>query len=175
MTVLLTGGEEFIGSVVRDLLETAANNVFVFDRAADLRDDVTDLNRVRSAVAGCQVVVHLACPVGLRAWGRLFPEPAPFNPCSVHAATRAHGVARGDLESRDRWGRRRLRFQQRLRARHAPGHPVRGRGLALLPRLRTWPGLRGRPAARNLFHVTDVARAVVAAVTADLPAGLRNS
>ena len=33
--------------------------------APDPRDDITDLDRVRSAVAGCSVVVHLAAKVGL--------------------------------------------------------------------------------------------------------------
>jgi len=65
MTVLLTGGAGFIGSVVRDRLRAMDHDVVVLDRAVDPRDDVTDLDRVRSAVAGCQVVVHLAAKVGL--------------------------------------------------------------------------------------------------------------
>ena len=65
MKVLLTGGAGFIGSVVHDRVEAVGADVVVFDRARDPRDDVTDLDRVRSAVAGCSVIVHLAAKVGL--------------------------------------------------------------------------------------------------------------
>ena len=65
MKVLLTGGAGFIGSVVDQELEAVGADVAVFDRARDSRDDVTDLDRVRAAVAGCSVIVHLAAKVGL--------------------------------------------------------------------------------------------------------------
>ena len=255
MTVLLTGGAGFIGSVVRDLLQAAGHDVVVFDRAADSRDDVTDLDRVRSAVAGCQVVVHLAAKVGLGielgdiddyvrqndlgtavvlraaaeagvarvvyassmvvygegryscrnhglvapppraaadlARGRfepacpacgsalvagLVPESAPLDPRNVYAATKAHGEQLAGIWSRETHGVvAALRF-----------HNVYGPGM---PRHTPYAGVaslfraaleQGRPAEvfedgrqrRNFVHVTDVARAVVAAVTADLPAGL---
>jgi dTDP-L-rhamnose 4-epimerase len=63
--LLLTGGAGFIGSAVREQLEQAGHDVVVLDRALDPTSDVTDLARVREAVAGCRVVVHLAAKVGL--------------------------------------------------------------------------------------------------------------
>ena len=65
MKVLLTGGAGFIGSVVQERLAAVGADVVVFDRAGDPRDDVTDLDRVRSASADCSVIVHLAAKVGL--------------------------------------------------------------------------------------------------------------
>ena len=65
MKVLLTGGAGFIGSVVYELLQAAGDDAVVLDRALDPRDEVTDLNRVRSLLSGCEVVVHLAAKVGL--------------------------------------------------------------------------------------------------------------
>ncbi len=41
------------------------HEVRIFDLAADVRDDVCDLERVRRATEGCDVVVHLAAKVGL--------------------------------------------------------------------------------------------------------------
>ena len=255
MRVLLTGGAGFIGSVVRVLLQAAGHDVVVFDRAADSRDDVTDLDRVRSAVGGCQVVVHLAAKVGLGielgdiddyvrqndlgtavvlraaaeagvsrivysssmvvygegryscrnhgpvapppraaadlARGRfeptcpacgsalvsgLVPESARLDPRNVYAATKAHGEQLAGIWSRETRGVvAALRF-----------HNVYGPGM---PRHTPYAGVaslfrsaleQGRPAEvfedgrqrRNFVHVTDVARAVVAAVTADLPVGL---
>ena len=255
MTVLLTGGAGFIGSVVRALLEAADHDVVVFDRAADPRDDVTDLDRVRSAAASCEVVVHLAAKVGLGielgdiddyvrqndlgsavvlraaaeaavsrvvyassmvvygegayscrnhgpvappprteadlARGRfdpkcpacdsaldagLVPESAPLDPRNVYAATKAHGEQLARIWSRETHGIvAALRF-----------HNVYGPGM---PRHTPYAGVaslfrsaleQGRPAEvfedgrqrRNFVHVTDVGRAVVAAVTADLPLGL---
>jgi dTDP-L-rhamnose 4-epimerase len=63
--ILLTGGAGFIGSPVLARLRGAGHDVVVLDRALDLADDVTDLGRVRGAVDGCAVVVHLAAKVGL--------------------------------------------------------------------------------------------------------------
>jgi dTDP-L-rhamnose 4-epimerase len=62
---LLTGGAGFIGRRTRSALERAGYAVVVFDRVVDRRDDVTDSERVRSATAGCDLVVHLAAKVGL--------------------------------------------------------------------------------------------------------------
>jgi dTDP-L-rhamnose 4-epimerase len=65
MKVLLTGGAGFIGRPTARALSRAGAEVSVFDRALDPRDDITDLDRVRTAVQGCQAVVHLAAKVGL--------------------------------------------------------------------------------------------------------------
>ncbi len=65
MRVLLTGGAGFIGSVVHGQLVGLGHEVEVLDRVVDPHDDVTDLARVRSALRGCQAVVHLAAKVGL--------------------------------------------------------------------------------------------------------------
>jgi dTDP-L-rhamnose 4-epimerase len=63
--VLLTGGAGFIGRPTARALCNAGANVTLFDRAADPRDDITDFDRVRAAVHGCDAVVHLAAKVGL--------------------------------------------------------------------------------------------------------------
>jgi dTDP-L-rhamnose 4-epimerase len=63
--VLLTGGAGFIGRPTGRALRRAGAEVSVFDRALDPRDDITDLERVRAAVHGCDAVVHLAAKVGL--------------------------------------------------------------------------------------------------------------
>jgi len=65
VTVLLTGGAGFIGSAVLPRLTAAGHDVIVVDRAIDTRDDITDLDRVRSAMLGCDTIVHLAAKVGL--------------------------------------------------------------------------------------------------------------
>lgn len=65
MKVLLTGGAGFIGRPTARALCGAGADVTVFDRAADPRDDITDLDRVRAAVHGCDAVIHLAAKVGL--------------------------------------------------------------------------------------------------------------
>ena len=111
---------------------------------------------------------------GRRAWS---PSPPPLDPRNVYAATKAHGEHLGAVWARETGGVvRRAALPQRLRTGHAPGHPVRGRRRAV--RSAAWR--RGEPPQvfedgrqrRNFVHVDDVARAVVAAVTADLPAGL---
>jgi dTDP-L-rhamnose 4-epimerase len=63
--VLLTGGAGFIGQPTARALCQAGADVTVFDRALDSGDDITDLERVRPAVQGCDAVVHLAAKVGL--------------------------------------------------------------------------------------------------------------
>ena len=65
MTLLLTGGAGFIGTVVMRRLIMNGEHVRVFDIAQDRRDDVCDLDRVRAAIQGCDIVVHLAAKVGL--------------------------------------------------------------------------------------------------------------
>ena len=65
MTLLLTGGAGFIGRAVRHRLIVNGERVRVFDIAQDRRDDVCDLDRVRAALQGCDVLVHLAAKVGL--------------------------------------------------------------------------------------------------------------
>jgi dTDP-L-rhamnose 4-epimerase len=253
--VLLTGGAGFIGSVVYELLQATGHDAVVLDRAVNPRDDVTDLDRVRSVLSGCEVVVHLAAKVGLGvelgdiddyvrqndlgtavvlraaaeagvsrivyassmvvygegayscadhgpvapppraaadladgrfdplcpACGRalipgLVPESAPLDPRNVYAATKVHGEQLAAIWSRETGGNvAALRF-----------HNVYGPGM---PRHTPYAGVaslfraaleEGRPAEifedgrqrRNFVHVTDVARAVVAAVTAELPSEL---
>jgi len=63
--VLLTGGAGFIGRPTARALCNAGADVMIYDRAADPRDDITDPDRVRAAVQGCDAVVHLAAKVGL--------------------------------------------------------------------------------------------------------------
>lgn len=65
MRVLVTGGAGFIGQPVVRTLQQAGHEPRVLDRALDPGDDVTDLTRVRAALAGCDAVVHLAAKVGL--------------------------------------------------------------------------------------------------------------
>ena len=254
MKILLTGGAGFIGSVVHNLLEAAGHDAVVLDRARDPCDDVTDLDRVRSLLGGCELVVHLAAKVGLGvalcdiddyvrqndlgtavvlraaaeagvsrviyassmvvygegsyscaehgpvapppravadladgrfepicpACGRalipgLVPESARLDPRNVYAATKVHGEQLAVIWSRETGGNvAALRF-----------HNVYGPGM---PRHTPYAGVaslfraaleQGRPAEvfedgrqrRNFIHVTDVARAVVSAVTAELPVG----
>jgi dTDP-L-rhamnose 4-epimerase len=63
--VLLTGAAGFIGRAVEPLLASAGWAVLAYDRVRCPADDVTDLERVRSATAGCDAVIHLAAKVGL--------------------------------------------------------------------------------------------------------------
>ena len=65
MKVLLTGGTGFIGSAVAERLVAAGHEPVIFDWAADPRDDVCELARVRAALSGCGGIVHLAAKVGL--------------------------------------------------------------------------------------------------------------
>jgi len=255
VTVLLTGGAGFIGSVVGKQLRLAGHAVRVFDRAVDARDDVTDLARVQSAVRGCSGVVHLAAKVGLgvalrdiddyvlhndlgtavvlRATaearvsrvvyassmvvygegayfcadhgavappprrredleaGRFEPgcptcgqalvpglvsESAPLDPRNVYAATKVHGEQLAAIWCRESAGQvAALRFHNV----YGPGMPQNTpyAGVASLFRSSLERGEApqvfedGRQ-RRNFVHVTDVARAVVAALTAPLPGGL---
>jgi dTDP-L-rhamnose 4-epimerase len=63
--VLLTGGAGFIGRPTARALSGAGADVMIFDQAVDRRDDITDLDRVRAALHGCDAVIHLAAKVGL--------------------------------------------------------------------------------------------------------------
>ena len=63
--LLLTGGAGFIGTIVQRRLIKEGARARVFDIAQDRRDDVRDLDRVRGAIQGCDVLVHLAAKVGL--------------------------------------------------------------------------------------------------------------
>ena len=65
MTILVTGGAGFIGRAVHDQLEAAGHAVRVFDRAVDIRDDILDHDRLRTAADGCKAIIHLAAKVGL--------------------------------------------------------------------------------------------------------------
>ena len=65
MRVLLTGAAGFVGRAVEPALVSAGSDVVAYDRARCAADDVTDLDRVRSATAGCDAVIHLAAKVGL--------------------------------------------------------------------------------------------------------------
>ena len=65
MRVLLTGAAGFVGRAVADRMARAGADLVPYDRAIDVRDDVTHLGRVTDALAGCQAVVHLAAKVGL--------------------------------------------------------------------------------------------------------------
>lgn len=65
MRVLLTGGAGFIGTAAARTVENAGHEVRGFDIAADPRDDICELDRVRRAVDGCGAIVHLAAKVGL--------------------------------------------------------------------------------------------------------------
>ncbi len=117
------------------------------------------------------------CPVcGAALVPLLVPEGAALDPRNTYAATKVHGEHLGAAWSRETGGRFvALRF-----------HNVYGRGM---PRDTPYAGVasifasslrRGEPPQvfedggqrRNLIHVDDVAGAVLAAVTADLPAGV---
>jgi dTDP-L-rhamnose 4-epimerase len=63
--VLVTGGSGFIGSQVLDQLTGSEHVPVLYDRAADVRDDITGLARLSAAMRGCEAVVHLAAKVGL--------------------------------------------------------------------------------------------------------------
>ena len=65
MKVLLTGAAGFIGRAVLARAQAAGHDVVCFDRAGDPADDITDLDRVRAAINGCDAVLHLAAKVGL--------------------------------------------------------------------------------------------------------------
>lgn len=65
MRVLVTGGAGFIGRAVAAQFAAAGTETLLYDWALDPQDDITNLDRVRAASRGCDVVVHLAAKVGL--------------------------------------------------------------------------------------------------------------
>jgi dTDP-L-rhamnose 4-epimerase len=65
MRLLVTGAAGFIGRAAVARLEAAGHEVRRYDVSADARDDVCDLDRLRTAARGCAVIVHLAAKVGL--------------------------------------------------------------------------------------------------------------
>jgi dTDP-L-rhamnose 4-epimerase len=65
MRVLVTGGAGFIGGAVRRRLEADGQQAVIFDRALHCADDVVDVPRLRSALRGCDAIIHLAAKVGL--------------------------------------------------------------------------------------------------------------
>lgn len=64
MRVLVTGGG-FIGAAVCAKLTAQGRDMISYDHAVDPADDVGDLRRVRAAVDGVDVIIHLAAKVGL--------------------------------------------------------------------------------------------------------------
>jgi dTDP-L-rhamnose 4-epimerase len=65
MRVVVTGSGGFIGRRVLHALDTKAHDVVGFDSSDNPRDDITDPHRCEAALAGADVVVHLAAKVGL--------------------------------------------------------------------------------------------------------------
>lgn len=65
MKVMVTGGAGFIGRAVVCRLEHLGHQVVIYDRAVEPRDDIADLLRIRSALSGCDAIIHLAAKVGL--------------------------------------------------------------------------------------------------------------
>ena len=110
----VTGGAGFVGSNLTDRLVEDGNEVVVFDnfstgrdqflegaiasgRVTVVRGDVLDADGVRAAMAGCDLVAHIAANADVR-FGTLHPRKdleqntiATFN---VLEAMRAHGVKR---------------------------------------------------------------------------------
>ncbi len=114
MRAFVTGGAGFVGSNLTDRLVEDGNEVVVFDnfstgrdrfleqaissgRVTVVRGDVLDTAAVHNAMAGCDLVAHIAANADVR-FGTLHPQKdleqntiATFN---VLEAMRAHGVKR---------------------------------------------------------------------------------
>ena len=110
----------------------------------------------------------------LPAW---FPSPLALDPRNVYAATKAHGEQLARIWSRETAGVvAALRFHNVYgpgMPRHTPYAGVASLFRAALEQRRPAEVFEDGRQRRNFVHVTDVARAVVAAVTADLPADSR--
>jgi dTDP-L-rhamnose 4-epimerase len=117
------------------------------------------------------------CPeCGLALTPGLVPETAPMDPRNVYAATKVHGEQLAGIWCRETDGRvAALRFHNV----YGPGMPQNTpyAGVASLFRASLERGqapevFEDGLQRRSFVHVADVARAVVAALTADLPGGL---
>lgn len=96
--VLVTGGGGFIGHAVVAALrgEGVTGGDLVVPRSST--HDLRDPDRCRAAVAGCDVVIHLAAPTGSIAFSRSHPA-SQYHDCmlinlNLLAAARAAGVER---------------------------------------------------------------------------------
>ncbi len=106
----------------------------------------------------------------------LVPESAPLDPRNVYAATKAHGEQLLKIWCRETGGRAAaLRFHNV----YGPGMPrntpyagVASLFRASLERAEPPQVFEDGKQRRNFIHVSDVARAVVAAMRTDLPAGV---
>src|SRR3954463_3809834 len=104
MTALVTGGGGFLGgAVVRQLVaRRAAVRSFSRQRYPHLdalgieqhEGDLADLDALARAVAGCEVVFHVAAKAGI--WGPAAGDHAPTvaAPHNVIAPCRSHGARR---------------------------------------------------------------------------------
>ena len=72
MLILLTGGAGLIGTEVRRILEIHGHETISFD-ISDGFSDIGEIPRLRTAMAGCDGVIHLAA-ISRVAWGE--SEPA---------------------------------------------------------------------------------------------------
>ena len=106
---------------------------------------------------------------------RLVPESAPFDPRNIYAATKVHGEHLAESWARETDASvAALRFHNVYGPGLPVGTPYAGVAALFVSRL-----ARGEPPVvyedgrqrRNFVHVDDVADAVVAATTADLPPG----
>jgi len=96
--VLVTGGGGFIGQAVVAALRAhgITGDALVVPRSTT--HDLRNLERCRAAVAGCDVVIHLAAPTGSIAFSRSHPA-SQFHDCmlinlNLLAAAREAGVER---------------------------------------------------------------------------------
>jgi dTDP-L-rhamnose 4-epimerase len=119
--VLITGGEGFIGTATRRLLQARGHDVVTLDtmdpivhgtppdaaHAADadgtgsdhrfVRGDVRDPDAVRSALEGADAVLHLAAEGGL---GRSMTDPRPFTDANVTGTATLLEALRGSSARR---------------------------------------------------------------------------
>lgn len=98
---LVTGGSGYFGSLLADRLEAAGVPVRVFDLVAPdepgrdhVVGDVRDLEAVRAATEGCEVVFHNVAQVPLARDRRLFWSVNVVGTANVLVAARDAGVAK---------------------------------------------------------------------------------